>query len=240
MVCTPVNVFGAATVGTTEVTMSSCPLTICSAPLGPVALKPYVAPAPSDVSSIFAPIAGLGEKLPLAAEITPALIVIVVPSGFTAPKAPVVANGRVDAGMLFEPVIPPPGTLVAALVPEPVTDNDPPDPITIEAVVLVPEVSELNADEPPLPHAAPASTTLLLLSHWAQWPEVMAPVLDAAFVVLPVNVKLVTPATGTDVATIVPLPVTPKLPPDPTSMAAVVFVPEVKALKPNDPLALMV
>lgn len=46
-------------------------------------------------------------------EITPALIVIVLPSGFTAPKAPVVASGNVEAGMLFAPVICAPGKPVA-------------------------------------------------------------------------------------------------------------------------------
>ena len=46
----------------------------------------------------------------------------------------------------------------------------------------------------------------------------------------------VTPVSGTLVAPMVPVPVTPKLAPEPTSMAAEVLVPPVRELKEGEPL----
>ena len=77
---------------------------------------------------------------------------------------------------------------------------------------------------------------LPLASHLAQSLVVTEPVELAAFVVLPVKERLVTPATGTDVAAMEPVPVAASEAPLPMTKAAEVLVPPVSVLKdPPDP-----
>lgn len=77
---------------------------------------------------------------------------------------------------------------------------------------------------------------LPLASHLAQSLVVTVPVELAAFVVLPVKERLLTPPTGTDVAAMEPLPVAAREAPLPMTKAAEVFVPPVSVLKdpPDD------
>jgi hypothetical protein len=80
------------------------------------------------------------------------------------------------------------GTVVAAMIPVPTAERLAPLPKTNEPVVLVPGVSEAQAEEPlPVPQGAPASITLPAASHFAQLPE--APATVALTVLLPVPVN---------------------------------------------------
>ena len=72
---------------------------------------------------------------------------------------------------------------------------------------------------------------LPLASHLAQSLVVTVPVELAAFVVLPVKERFVTPATGTAVAVMEPVPEAAREAPLPMTRAAEVFVPPVRVLK---------
>jgi hypothetical protein len=105
-------------------------------------------------------------------------------------------------------VVPP--RVVALFVPLPLTVKEDPVPKIIAAAVLVPPVSEENAELPPPGHAV----------HEAALEELATKQL--VFAAAP---ETVTPLIA--VAAIVPVPVTPSEPPVPTNIAAVVFVPDV-------------
>lgn len=143
---------------------------------------------------------------------------------------PLTAEARAVATPVPRPVMPPTGTAVAAIVPEPVAASDDPLPTSIAAAVLVPLVRAENAGDAPLPQAEPLARQI------APVPETDA----ARAVATPVPSPLI-PLSGADVAPMVPEPLTARVPPEPTTMAAVVFVPLVialKALLPPPPQAL--
>lgn len=93
-------------------------------------------------------------------------------------------RGSVLDGIVRVPVIPPPGTVVAVMVPEPLAAKVAPVFTTIAAVVLVPDVIEENAADP-VPHGAPASTALPLASHLTQLFALSVPVVSTTLEPVP-------------------------------------------------------
>ncbi len=202
----------------------------------PVALASFV-PAPVAIP-VVTTLAGrrAAAKVPLAMLL--ALVVSVVADGAS-------------------PVTPLAGTEVAAMVPVPVAESDAPEPTTKADVVLVPPLMDGNAlfmqgrpASTTLPLASHLAQLLLApapvaLAYFAPAPVAIPVVTTLAGRRAAANVPLamllafvasvvaeaaspVTPLAGTEVATIVPVPVAERDAPEPITIAAAVFVPPAK------------
>lgn len=157
---------------------------------------------------------------------------VIFPVTVRLPSVPTVVSDDVttpDASVV--PVMPEAGVEVAAIVPAPVAANDEPEPTTIAAVVLVPEVNALNADEPPPGVCHVAAVPLVAVKTC---PEVGA-VADETFTIVVADAR-----AAVVVAPIVPEPVTARDAPLPTIISACVLVDPVKALKAVEAVLLAV
>lgn len=160
--------------------------------------------------------------------VAPAIVGFVPNMSAPLPVAPVTAVARFALDGVARnvptpvpsPLIPASGAAVAVSVPLPDAPSDAPVPTSMAAVVFVPLVSALNAPEPP-----------------TAWQPVEFPFARIPVGALPALQGVGSAASAAAVvAAIVPEPDAASDAPVPTTMAAVVFVPEVSALNAVAPL----